>query len=266
MGDKYSDLSDKAFGFIQIPRRSAKPREKGLTIVADKGLPLRFFEDWLDLVGDYVDWVKIGTSFQRIASREHLRDKIKIAHDREVRVFFAGDVTELAVIQGTVGQYFDECLALGADGAEVATAQIILDKNDKAELVRLGTGKGLKIVAEVGHKGLDTRNLPAAWYLREIELLRAAGAWRLLLQGEGILEDVTEIRGKLLYELAAGTDLGTLIIQGKDARAQKFLIESFGPEVSLDVEFDQVVALELSRRGIRKRGLFGLIGPGNLKP
>jgi phosphosulfolactate synthase (CoM biosynthesis protein A) len=35
-------------------------------------------------------------------------------------------------------------------------------------------------------------------------------------------------------------------------------VRKFGPEVSLDVEDDQAVALELLRRGIRKSALAGL--------
>jgi phosphosulfolactate synthase len=194
-----SRLEDKAFGFIQIPARSAKPREKGLTIIADKGLPLRFIEDLLDLESDFIDWVKIGTSFQRIATREHLKRKIEICHAHGVKVFFAGDVTELAVIQGSIGRYFQECLDLGADGAEIATAQIILEKSQKAELVSQGTAAGLKIVGEVGQKGLGVRQIPAGYYLKEIELLRKAGAWKTLLQGEGILEDVSEIQERFLF-------------------------------------------------------------------
>jgi phosphosulfolactate synthase len=255
-----SRLEDKAFPFIEIPSRSAKPRERGLTVVADKGLPLGYLEDLLDMAGDFVDWVKIGTSSQRILTREHLRKKIEICHAHEVKVFFAGDVTELAVIQGHAGEYFQECLSLGADGAEIATAQIILDNGHKAELVAQGTEAGLKIVGEIGQKGTGVRNLPFSWYQREIELLFRAGAFKVLIQGEGLLEDVSEIQEKILFELLASRDPKDMIVQAKEARAQAWLIANFGPEISLDIEFDQVVAVELSRRGIRKRGLFALVG------
>jgi phosphosulfolactate synthase (CoM biosynthesis protein A) len=49
-----------------------------------------------------------------------------------------------------------------------------------------------------------------------------------------------------------------LIFQAKDAQIQEFYIRSFGPEVSLDIEDDQAVALELLRIGLRKSALAGL--------
>jgi phosphosulfolactate synthase len=48
-----------------IPERPVKPRQKGLTMVMDKGLSLRQVEDFIDVAGVHTDIVKLGwaTSF-----------------------------------------------------------------------------------------------------------------------------------------------------------------------------------------------------------
>jgi phosphosulfolactate synthase len=46
--------------FLDLPARSPKPREAGLTHVMDKGLNIREIEGLFDTAGEYVDIVKLG--------------------------------------------------------------------------------------------------------------------------------------------------------------------------------------------------------------
>ena len=48
------------YNLNQIPERSVKPRQKGLTMVMDKGLSLRQVEDFLEMGAAYTDIVKLG--------------------------------------------------------------------------------------------------------------------------------------------------------------------------------------------------------------
>ena len=47
-------------GFLDLPARSPKPRQQGLTHVIDKGIALRQVENLFETAGDYVDIVKLG--------------------------------------------------------------------------------------------------------------------------------------------------------------------------------------------------------------
>ena len=47
-------------GFLDIPERSAKPRERGLTHVIDRGLSVAEVDGLLEVAGDSVDVVKLG--------------------------------------------------------------------------------------------------------------------------------------------------------------------------------------------------------------
>lgn len=256
---KWSGLEDKAFGFIKIPPRTAKPRERGLTIVADKNMGLYQLEDLLNLAGDYVDWLKIAISAPRIYSRQHLKDKIQLCHKHNVRAFFAGDAFELAATQGVLDQFFQEARDLGADGVEISTAQVYMDLSEKALLVEKAVKTGLIVFAEVGKKGVGAWSIPTNYLNKEIQALKDAGPYKIVIQGEGVVENVEEINEKPLFEIAARHDINDFVIQAKDNRAHVWLIKNFGLEVNMDIECDQVVLVELCRRGIRKRGLFNLV-------
>jgi phosphosulfolactate synthase (CoM biosynthesis protein A) len=53
--------------------------------------------------------------------------------------------------------------------------------------------------------------------------------------------------------------LAQLIFQAKEDGLIPWFLKSFGAQVNLDVDSDQVLDLESQRRGLRKRGVFGLM-------
>lgn len=261
-----SGLENRAFRALRIPRRTVKPRDQGLTIVADRGLGSHAQADLLEVAAEFVDWVKICSTSPRLYSTDLLRRKIDGYHGADVRVFITGDGFELGVAQGVMDDLYGEAASLGCDGFEVASAQVVLALDAKASLVELAARHGLHVFAEIGRKGERDRRAHSGWLSRQAEVLLAAGAYRVLLQGEGIVEDVDEIDEGLLLDLASRFDLDTFVFQAKDARAQRWFIEHFGPDVSLDVESHQVIPVELARRGLAKRGLVGLISGGPAGP
>ena len=82
----------------------------------------------------------------------------------------------------------------------------------------------------------------------------------MLIQGEGISEGVAERKDRLILAIAARFGIKDLIFQAKDGATQEWFINTLGNAVNLDVDDDQIIDLELMRRGIRKRGVFGLVG------
>ncbi len=47
------------FELSQVPSRSSKPRDHGLTMVMDKGLSIRETEDFISSSGTFTDLVKL---------------------------------------------------------------------------------------------------------------------------------------------------------------------------------------------------------------
>ncbi len=257
-GDR--DLESKAFPFIRVTPRPAKPRENGLTILADRGIGMHRVKDIVAASGDYIDYFKLGIGAWRLQSEDFLKEKISYLHEANINTFLAGDSTELAFQQGVSKEFYRAAKALGADAVEVSSAQVTMALADKCALIKMASDMGLKVVAEAGQKGHEdwTRSLP--YIFEQIEAYQKSGAWRVLVQGEGISEGVDERKEDLLLNVVARFDVNDLIFQAKDGETQAWFVSTFGPNVSLDVDDHQVIDLELMRRGMRKRGVFGLVG------
>jgi phosphosulfolactate synthase len=253
-------LKKMAFSFINVAPRAGKPREAGLTVVADRGMAMNRVADLIESAGEYIDLVKIGIGAYRLQTEDLLKRKIAALHKAGIRVFLAGDVTESAFMQGASKQFYAAVKELGAEAVEVSSAQVAMSLRDKCELIKMATAAGLKVVAEAGQKGQEDWTSSQSYVLSMIDAYRKAGAWKVLVQGEGVSEGVAEFKGDLILNLVSRFDAQDFIFQAKDGVTQAWYLNTLGNQANLDIDDHQVIDVELMRRGIRKRGLFGLIG------
>lgn len=249
-----------AFSFVRTAPRPARPRDSGLTIVADRGIGLNRVADIIDAAGDHVDFFKFGMGTYRLHRPDFIRRKIAMLKDAGIRCFFAGDVSEAAFMQGVSKRFYEEVKSYGADAVEVSSAQITMSLDDKCRLIGMARDTGLSVVAEAGQKGAEDWTKSFSYIARQIEAYQKAGAWKILVQAEGISEDVKTSKWDIILNIAARFDVKDLIFQAKDSAAQKWYVSTLGNGVNLDVDDHQVIELELTRRGIRGRHIFGLIG------
>ena len=63
------------FNLTQIPTRTPKPRNNGLTMVMDKGLSVSEAKNFLEVAGPHVDIVKLGFGTAHVTPK--LRKKIE---------------------------------------------------------------------------------------------------------------------------------------------------------------------------------------------
>jgi len=253
-------LHKMAFPFIQVAPRPSKPREAGLTVVADRGMGMHRLDDLLETAGEYVDYFKVAIGAYRLQSEAFLKRKVSALHKAGTKVFFAGDVSEAAIMQGVIKDFYKTVKKLGAEAVEVSNAQISISLRDKCELIKMASAQGLKVVAEAGQKGHEDWTGSQAYVFEQVRAYQKAGAWKILVQGEGISEGVESMKEQLLLNLVAQFDVQDFIFQAKSGEAQVWYLNAFGNSVNLDVDDHQVIDLELMRRGIRKRGVFGLAG------
>jgi phosphosulfolactate synthase len=258
--EKDPGLKNMAFPFIRVAPRPSKPRDEGLTVVADRGMGMNRVEDMLEAGGEFIDFVKIGIGAYRLQTDALLKRKIAALHRAKVRVFLAGDVTEAAFQQGVSKQFYAAVKKYGVEAVEVSNAQVSMSLRDKCELIRMATGAGLKVVAEAGQKGIDDWTASQSYVFSTVEAYRKAGAWKVLVQGEGVSEGVTEFKGNFVLNLVGRFDAQDFIFQAKDGTTQAWYVNTLGNQANLDIDDHQVIDLELMRRGIRKRGLYGLVG------
>lgn len=254
-----NDLKQKALSVVRIPGRAVKPRLSGLTIVADRGLGRHGQEDLLDLAAEYIDIAKFAMGLSRLLEPELIRAKLARYAQHDIQSFFAGELSELAIIQGVAADYYQSIHDLGGWGVEISNAQIAMGIEEKCHYIELAQGKGLAVIAECGRKGgvawAGSFKLVAA----EVRACLNAGAYRVLIQAEGVNEGVEVVNESLIQDLVGEFGLEQLVFQAKESELCSWFLTTFGGQVNLDVDSHQVLDLEARRRGLRKRGVFGLM-------
>ena len=76
------------FTLNNIPDRTQKPRNYGLTMVMDKGMGLEGTRDFLSVAAPFVDIVKLGFGTSYVTN--NLKEKIAIYKDHQIPVYFGG--------------------------------------------------------------------------------------------------------------------------------------------------------------------------------
>ncbi|MDB5134547.1 MAG: phosphosulfolactate synthase, partial [Mucilaginibacter sp.] len=86
-----------------LPERSIKPRNSGITMVMDKGLSLRQAEDFIEVGGLYTDLVKLGWATSFVTP--NLDEKLKIYREAGIPVYFGGTLFEAFIVRGQFDEY-----------------------------------------------------------------------------------------------------------------------------------------------------------------
>ena len=94
------------FNLDQVPQRTSKPREHGLTMVMDKGLGVRQTEDFIESASEFIDIVKLGFGSSMITP--NLQKKIDVYRAAGIPVYLGGTLLEAFIIR----KKFDDYLRL----------------------------------------------------------------------------------------------------------------------------------------------------------
>jgi len=188
-----------------LPSRTEKPRQIGLTMAMDKGLSIREVEDFLSVSGDHVDIVKLGwgTSFVT----PNLKEKIKVYKKANVPVYFGGTLFEAFIIRGQFDDYVKVLDKYELDYAEVSDGSIELDHEIKCDFINKLAQK-VTVLSEVGSKDVDKIIPPYKW----IELMQKeldAGAYKVIGEAResgnvGLFRSTGEVRSQLYVALDIG--------------------------------------------------------------
>jgi phosphosulfolactate synthase len=239
--------------FLDLPKRSAKPRDRGLTHVLDRGLAVREVDDLIEVAGDAVDMVKLG--WGTALATGNLREKLDRYRAHGIPVVLGGTLTELAIRQGRVDGligYLDE---LGLDHVEVSDGTIVLDHDDKLALIRRLAAR-YRVLSEVGSKDNERIMAPYRW-VEQIEAELEAGAWKVIAEARetgtaGIYRPDGEVRMGLVDEIAHAIDPERLLFEAPLKDQQVWFLRRFGPEVNLgNIPPADVLSLETLRLGLR---------------
>ncbi|HWX52946.1 MAG TPA: phosphosulfolactate synthase [Solirubrobacteraceae bacterium] len=240
-------------GFLEIPERSIKPRERGLTHVIDRGLSIAEVDGLLEVAGDSVDVVKLGWGTALVTA--NLKPKLERYAAHGIPVVLGGTLTELAIRQGRVEGLVAWLRELGLRHVEISDGTIVLEPDVKRGLIRR-LAEEFTVLAEVGSKDADFIMAPYVW-VEQIEGDLEAGAWKVIAEAResgtaGIYRADGEVRTGLIDEIVHAIDADRLIFEAPRREQQVWLLHRFGTECNLgNIAPDDVLSLETLRLGLR---------------
>jgi phosphosulfolactate synthase len=238
---------------LNLPERTAKPRQQGITHVLDRGLSVADVDGLVEVAGDYIDMVKLGWG-TAVATR-NLDAKLKRYHEHGIPVMFGGTLTELAIAQDRLDQLVAWLHELELEHIEVSDGTITLEHDRKLELIE-HLAKEFTVLSEVGSKD-DTRIMAPFRWVEQIQGELGAGAWKVIAEAResgsvGIFRHDGEVRMGLIDEIVHAVEPDKILFEAPRKDQQVWFIRRFGPDVNLgNIIPEEVLSLETMRVGLR---------------
>jgi phosphosulfolactate synthase (CoM biosynthesis protein A) len=258
-------MLDRAFPFLQLNQRAPKPRPSGLTEIRGPyytPLGKRQLEDILETMGEYVDSLKFAGGSFSLMPRPVLIEFLKLCHDHDVLVS-TGGFLEYVLTKGpdSVGKYVEECKQVGFDIIEISCGFVTIPADDWLRLIEKVRNAGLKPKPEIGIQfgaGGATRveDLEAAgtrdpeWPIRLAQRFLDAGAYLIMIESEGITENVKAWRTDVVARIIGALGIEKVMFEAADPEVFAWYIKNYGSELNLFVDHSQIVQLECVRSGI----------------
>jgi phosphosulfolactate synthase (CoM biosynthesis protein A) len=258
-------MENRAFDFLHVNDRPDKPRERGITEIRGPyydPMGPRELRDVLETMGHYVDIYKFsGGSFALMPERA-VRELIDTCHEFDVMVSTGGFVENVLVRDHDhVEDYVAEAAELGFDVVEISSGFLAIDSEDLVAMTELVQDHGLKAKPEInvqfGAGGASTVEeleseaaIDPTSAIEEAKRHLEAGAYKVMVESEGITERVREWRTDVAFEIANRVGIEHCVFEAADPQVFEWYVKNFGPNVNLFVDNSQIVELECMRSGL----------------
>ncbi|HSR10034.1 MAG TPA: phosphosulfolactate synthase [Thermodesulfobacteriota bacterium] len=256
---------ERAFPFLKVNERPSKPRTRGVTEIRGPYYTVmgkRYLQDILETMGPYVDSLKFAAGSFSLMPRDAVRELADICHQHDVLVSTGGFI-EYVLTQGpeAVNRYIQECKNIGFDIIEVSSGFITIPMDDWLRLVEKVQKAGLKAKPEVGIQfgaggATAAAELEAEgtrdpeWMIVQAKRFIDAGAYMIMIESEGITENVKVWKTEVPAKIADTLGLEKVMFEAADPEVFAWYIKNYGAEVNLFVDHSQIVQLECLRSGI----------------
>ncbi|HEX5145453.1 MAG TPA: phosphosulfolactate synthase [Conexibacter sp.] len=240
--------------FLDLPERSSKPRQHGITHVLDAGLSVAEVESLVEVAGAAVDLVKLGWGTAVVT--ENLAAKLACYRAHGIPVVLGGTLTEVAIAQDRVEQLVAWLRELELTHVEISDGTIELEHARKVALIERLAGEGFTVLSEVGSKDAAFIMAPYVW-VQQIQAELAAGAWKVIAEAResgtaGIYRADGEVRMGLIDEIVHAVPVEQLLFEAPQKEQQVWFMRRFGGEVNLgNIAPRDVLSLETLRLGLR---------------
>ncbi len=241
------------FEISNLPKRDAKPRNNGITMVMDKGLSIREAEDMLSVGVEYIDLVKLGFGTSYLTP--NLKEKIALYQSAGLGVYLGGTLLEAFIIRNQLDNYLRLLDTYNLNHVEVSDGSIDLEHEEKCAIIsRLA--KQCTVLSEVGSKDATKELAPYKW----IKLMQTeidAGSSKVIAEAResgtvGIYREKGEVREGLIDEILTKIPMEKVIWEAPMKSQQVWFIKLLGANVNLgNIPTNEVIALETLRIGLR---------------
>src|SRR5437899_5867201 len=123
-----SGKTERAFPFVKVNDRQAKPRSRGVTEIRGPyytPLGKHYLQDVLQTMGKYVDALKFAGESFALMPRDAVKELIDLCDAHEVLVSTGGFIERvLAQGQQAVEAYIEECKKLGYASTDISSSAI----------------------------------------------------------------------------------------------------------------------------------------------
>jgi phosphosulfolactate synthase (CoM biosynthesis protein A) len=263
--DQSASTPERAFAFLPLNAREAKPRSQGLTEVRGPyytPMGRRYLEDLLETMGRYVDSLKFACGSFVLMPQRVLEEFIALCHDHDVLVSTGGFVERVLTYgPDTAARYVDQCKQLGFDIIEISTGFITVPPEDLLRLTAKVQRAGLKAKVEVGIQfgagaASSVQELEAEgtsdpdWAIQRAKRHLDAGAFMIMVESEGITENVRGWRTDVIARFVRELGLERTMFEAADPEVFGWYVKNYGPDVNLFIDHSQIVQLEALRSGL----------------
>lgn len=248
----------KSFNFL-LKEREEKPRQKGITMVLDKGLGLETAESLMNISGDYVDYLKFGWGTSIVHEQDIIKDKVAMYKSHNITPYTGGTLFELAYMNDKLEEFFQEAHDLGFEAIEVSDGSTTISHDKKLECIESAKKDGFEVLSEVGKKdpGLD-KELSLDERIEYMQNELEAGSSLIIVEAReggkniGIYDKAGNAKEDEIDYILDNFDGNKILWEAPNKDQQVFFILKLGNDVNLgNVSTDDITSIETLRRGLR---------------
>ncbi|KAF3482127.1 uncharacterized protein GIQ15_04886 [Arthroderma uncinatum] len=226
-------LLDKqhGLGFVKSNSLPPKPRKRGVTEIRGPYYAVmgkRYLSDIFETMGDYIDGLKFSGGSFSLFHEAKLKELIDIAHENGAYVSTGGWAEHLLTHPdnaSVLDRYFRKCKDLGFDVVELSAGFLSIPEDDWLRLVERVQSYGLKPKPELGIQfgaggDTETKDLEEIGTSDPGKLINLgkrfldAGVERLMIESEGITENVTDWKTDVVSQIMKGLPQEQVMFEG----------------------------------------------------
>ena len=250
-----------------IPDRPSKPREKGLTMMMDKGLSIREVEDFIETSAVYTDLAKLGFG-TAVVTDKIIETKIKLYQEAKINVYLGGTLFEAFAIRGIVDDYLKLVEKLKLNTAEISDGSMYMPHRQKLDYIRK-LSDYVTVISEVGSKQKGVE-IPDDIWIEMMKTELASGSWKVIAEAResgtvGIYHNDGSANEELISHITGQIEAGKILWEAPTGKQQVWFVKLLGANVNLgNIAPVDVIPLECLRCGLRGDTFFDFL-PEKLK-